>query len=92
MAVTKSRHHEAAFRVDPLCFGRGSRGGENRAPPLALPKLRDDTVFDDQVSILDALHSVHLRALKLPHICRQYARQRSYVIYYGLHFSVYFCN
>ena len=103
MAVTKSRHHVSALRVDEFNVG-GCIGIQNRATPLAAgtserlakspvdfcseqtrdevvggvvfttptattwPKLRDDTFFDDQVSILDALYSVHLRALKLPHI------------------------
>ena len=46
----------------------------------------------NQVGILNALDRVHLRAIKLSDICRQYARQCSYVVYYSLHFVVCFCN
>jgi hypothetical protein len=68
-------------------FGQSQGGSTVFTTPTATtwPKLRDDTVFNDQICILDALHSVHLGALKLPHICRQYARQRSYVVYNGFH-------
>ena len=74
------------FVAGPSPCGQGGSTVLNTdTTTIILPKLRDDPVLNDQVSILDALHSVHLRALKLSHIRRQYACQCSYVVYNSFH-------
>ena len=79
VAVAKSRHHISALCVDEFATVIPGLIGNLFA------KLRDDPVLDDQICVLDALHSVHLRTLKFPHIRRQYACQCSYVVYNSFH-------
>ena len=45
-------------------------------------KLSNDTVFNDQISIMQTLHMIHLFTFQFPHALRQYSRQRTYIIYY----------
>ena len=79
-------------------------GFQNRATPLAAgggvvlkttptdetcAEFSNDPVLDDKVSILDALHMIHLRPFQLPDFSRQDTCQRSDVIYDRLHYGTY---
>ena len=79
MTVTKRRHHESTMCINVFATVIPDLIGNLFA------KLCDDPVFNDQICILDALDSVHLRTFKLPHISRQNSRQRPDIIYNSPH-------
>lgn len=75
-------------RATPLAAGgrsirQDTAGVVFTTVPTAI--FSDDAVFDHEIGILDALHIVHLRALKPSYISRENARQRPYIVYDGLH-------
>ena len=76
-------------RATPLAAGGGAHvvGGVVLSTmfPTTIPKLGDDSVLDDQISILDAFHMIHLRTFQPPDLRRQNSRQRPDIIYNGLH-------
>lgn len=58
----------------------------NTTPTVApCAELRNDSVLDDQIGILDALHMIHLRPFQLPDFSRQDSRQCAYIINDCLH-------
>jgi hypothetical protein len=84
IGIQNNPSHDFVAGPSP-CGQGGSTVLNTDTTTIILPKLRDDTVFNDQICILDALYSVHLRAFKLSHIRRQYACQCSYVVYNSFH-------
>ena len=96
VAVTERRHHNSSLSVDVFSVIHNSTatliaggGGvlNTTATAIIRAELGNSSILNDQVSILNALHGVHLCTFQLSHISRQYTRQHTYIIYYSLHQS-----
>ena len=80
--------HRTVCVIAPDPCGQGGSTVLKTATLQIASELGDDTIFDDQISIMHTLHTIHLFTLELPHISRQNSRQRANIIYYSFHTAV----
>ena len=77
VAVAETWHHETSLCIDVLgCCG---------VTDSATTEFCDDTIFNDEVGVVEALDMIHVCACKLGHSFRQNSRQCANIVYYSLH-------
>ena len=74
-----------AIGAGPSPCGQGGSTVSTFPSAAVRSEIGNDSVFNHKVCIIDTFHMIHLRTLEPSHVSRQDSRQRTDIIYDGLH-------